>query len=154
MALKSIKIINDAVKEKPTPSFNFEKYAETIASIIATKENTTPFTIGISGNWGSGKTTLMREIEKKLKPEFTHNMGNLRNIKTVWFEAWKYKNEDEILAALISVIFTKLLDEKSFGDEGLCKFQLKSLPFLSKIPVEKFTTNISNFASIFWFHWL
>ncbi len=33
-----------------------------------------------------------------------------------------------------------------------CKFQLKSLPFLSKIPVEKFTTNISNFASIFWFH--
>src|SRR5215211_4262011 len=47
--------------------FDFIAYSETLAGIIT---NTTEagYSIGIYGEWGSGKTTLMKLIEKKLKP--------------------------------------------------------------------------------------
>src|SRR5215217_960953 len=47
--------------------FDFIEYSETLAGIITnTKE--VGYSIGIYGEWGSGKTTLMKLIEKKLKP--------------------------------------------------------------------------------------
>jgi hypothetical protein len=55
-----------------------------------------PFTIGIFGEWGSGKSTLMRLIQTHLQ---------LDSIKTVWFNAWKYDSKEVIWNALIQEIF-------------------------------------------------
>lgn len=88
--------------------FYFPQYANTISDIIAFKENKTPLTIGIYGSWGTGKTSLMRLIEDKLKKY--ENKGDFRKCKTVWLQAWKYADEDKILAALIEEIF------KAMGD--------------------------------------
>ncbi|PWU81731.1 MAG: hypothetical protein DLM72_05375 [Candidatus Nitrosopolaris wilkensis] len=58
-----IKIITD----EPTleDALDFDSYSQELADIIM---NSTPrFTIGIFGGWGTGKTTLMKMIEKKLK---------------------------------------------------------------------------------------
>ena len=55
-----------------------------------------PFTIGIFGEWGSGKSTLMKLIETSLKRD---------SVKTVWFNAWKYDNKEVIWNALIQEIF-------------------------------------------------
>jgi predicted KAP-like P-loop ATPase len=55
-----------------------------------------PFTIGIFGEWGSGKSTLMKLIQMSLQRE---------GIKTVWFNAWKYDTKEVIWNALIQEIF-------------------------------------------------
>jgi hypothetical protein len=55
-----------------------------------------PFTIGIFGEWGSGKSTLMKLIQTSLQFD---------GIKTVWFNAWKYDNKEVIWNALIQEIF-------------------------------------------------
>jgi KAP family P-loop domain len=55
-----------------------------------------PFTIGIFGEWGSGKSTLMTLIQKDLQRD---------GIKTVWFNAWKYDTKEVIWNALIQEIF-------------------------------------------------
>ena len=48
-------------------ALDFERYSQQLADIIV---NSTPrFTIGIFGGWGTGKTTLMKMIEKKLQNE-------------------------------------------------------------------------------------
>jgi len=133
-----LRIVSDAVKKDGNVSFGFDAYANALAEMIATKDNKTPFTIGISGKWGSGKTTLMREIEGKFKelnkedekentnevskkpsPEIT---DQFRRIKTVWFNAWKYKDEEQILAALINVIIKKMEENDTFIEkEGVKK---------------------------------
>lgn len=46
--------------------FNFDAYAEALTRIIAHNETKTPLAAGIFGEWGSGKTSLMLTIEKKL----------------------------------------------------------------------------------------
>ncbi len=55
--------------DKPLPSanfFNFQEYSKALATIIQRKDTDTPLTIGIFGDWGSGKTSLMKTIESRL----------------------------------------------------------------------------------------
>jgi hypothetical protein len=54
------------------------------------------FSVGIYGDWGTGKTTLMRLVQKRLQ--------NQENILTVWFNAWRYEREDQF--ALIALMKT------------------------------------------------
>jgi predicted KAP-like P-loop ATPase len=42
------------------------------------------FAVGIFGNWGTGKTSLMKMIEENL---------DKTNTLTVWFEAWRYDRD-------------------------------------------------------------
>jgi KAP family P-loop domain len=58
-----------------------------------------PFTIGIFGEWGSGKTTLMEMVRAALERQ---------RVKTVWFNAWKYDGKEVIWNALIQEIFLKM----------------------------------------------
>ena len=116
--------------------FNFDDYAATIARLIASKKTKTPIALCISGAWGSGKTTLLRRIKimlddtTKLKSkkkfaeiEFLNAKespnGSFRQCRTVWFNAWKYSDEDELLVALIRIILQEMSQDtivaKMFG---------------------------------------
>jgi phospholipase C len=46
----------------------YEAYADAIATFIRHPDTEPPLTIGIKGQWGSGKTSLMRMVEQKLDP--------------------------------------------------------------------------------------
>ncbi len=123
---KAIYIISDAHEEKNV-SFGFEGYAKTLTEIIAYKENKTPLTIGVYGRWGTGKTALMKRVVYYLTESEDYKDENLyRRCKTVWFQAWKYNNEDEILAALIAEIF-KVMDNPDVDFFEKCKSELKNL---------------------------
>ena len=120
---KPVYIISDS-PEKESVEFGFNAYARTIADLIANKENKTPLVIGIYGPWGSGKTTLMETVKRLLKDNDYSDTNKYRKCKTVWFQAWKYGNEDEILAALIEQIF-KSMKEDDFFEK--CKAEIKKL---------------------------
>lgn len=63
--LKNIQVWSD----KPISSanfFNFQEYSNALATIIQKKDTDTPLTIGVFGDWGSGKTSLMKTIESRL----------------------------------------------------------------------------------------
>jgi hypothetical protein len=65
---------------------DFNKYSQRLADIIV---NSTPrFCVGIFGEWGTGKTTLMKMIER--------NLQNHDDILVVWFDAWKYEKEKHL----------------------------------------------------------
>jgi len=110
--IKPVTIISDN-PEKESIMFGFDAYAKTITGLIANKENKTPLVIGIYGSWGSGKTTLMELVRKQLKDQDFSKDERFRKAKTVWFQAWKYSNQDEILAALIEEIF-KTMEQDGF----------------------------------------
>lgn len=68
-----------------------------------------PFTIGVFGGWGTGKTSLMQMVEVRLKRD---------RIKTVWFNAWKYSGKEVIWNALIQTILLAMKDDPEFIDES------------------------------------
>jgi predicted KAP-like P-loop ATPase len=88
-------IITDDVTYQPI--LDFERYSDTIVNIV---RNSYPkFSIGIYGEWGTGKTTLMKVVEKKLR--------QTDDILPVWFNAWRYEREDQfaIVALLKTIAF-------------------------------------------------
>lgn len=85
-----------------------------VADVVAQCE--TPQVFGVSGEWGSGKTSFLCGIEKKLsgKCHLTPNAKaeniplKYQNVKVVWFEAWRYQHEPAPVAALLHEICSQL----------------------------------------------
>src|SRR5215212_3795553 len=80
----TVKIIIDEPAEED--ALDFKRYSQNLANII--KGTTPQFAVGIFGKWGTGKTTLMRMIEKELIKDIDKD-----EILTVWFDAWRYEKE-------------------------------------------------------------
>src|SRR5829696_7163499 len=59
-------IIDDPAEED---ALDFRRYSQNLANIIRTTKP--KFAVGIFGKWGTGKTTLMRMIERELNPVLT-----------------------------------------------------------------------------------
>ena len=51
--------------------------------------------IALYGNWGSGKTSLIKYIQEKLEAD---------KFKTIYFETWKYEKDDNLALSLIERI--------------------------------------------------
>ncbi len=113
------RILSDSpLRDDDEANFHFDQFAVTLARLIADPETRTPLTIGISGKWGSGKTTLLRRVkvlldrrDGKNRPFFANEgetAKDFRTCKTVWFDAWKYNDESELLVALVRVILNTM----------------------------------------------
>jgi hypothetical protein len=100
--------------------FNFEEYIEGISEIILNPLNKTPFSIAINGRWGSGKTSLMQTLRKRLVEKSNEQENEKhRKVRAVWFDAWKYPETDNLLAALALEIHEQLSQNKdSLEDSG------------------------------------
>lgn len=82
----------------------FRPHADTIARAIL--DSTTPLTIGLFGPWGSGKTTLMRMVERRLDSQL---------VPTVWFEAWRFEAEPHLILPLLQTVRLSLAETAGFG---------------------------------------
>jgi energy-coupling factor transporter ATP-binding protein EcfA2 len=80
--------------------------ADLLSQVVLTADP--PFTLGLFGEWGSGKTTLMRMVEGRIRAS---------NRKTVWFNAWKYDGKEIIWNALIQAIFYSMRDDPEVKGE-------------------------------------
>lgn len=67
------------------------------SSIRATE---TPFVFGILGDWGTGKTSAMQLLKVAISEDKTTS----RRFVPVWFNAWLYENEQNLIYPLLHVI--------------------------------------------------
>ncbi len=98
---------------------NFESVSKTVAEIISKADNE-PVSIGVSGSWGVGKSSLIKLVNKSLK-EKVKETG--KNYIYVEFNAWLYQGYDDARAALMESIATKLIDEAKENAPALEKAQ-------------------------------
>lgn len=89
----------------PTDPLGFSSLAELMAEVIT--ENEPNLTVGIYGNWGSGKTSLMRMLEKRLNV--------FAGVSTVWFDAWEQHHLANPLLGLCTAIKQQLDEKESDG---------------------------------------
>lgn len=84
---------------------NFSGVAETVAEIIVQAQGR-PISIGISGAWGVGKSSMIKLTQAALSQRPCTN--GEREFIFVDFNAWLYQGYDDARAALMDVIATKL----------------------------------------------
>lgn len=79
------------------PGLGFEQYAEVLANLLSTTQPP-QLTVGIFGGYGSGKTTLMKAIKRKLD-----SPGDPTLI-TVEFNAWRHDHEKHLFLPFLATI--------------------------------------------------
>lgn len=84
---------------------NFGEVSQ-LAINILTADGMLPVSVGVFGNWGAGKSSLLKLIEKKLEQDE-------KDWIVIKFDAWLYQGYDDARAALLEVIATALTEAAS-----------------------------------------
>lgn len=88
---------------------NFGSIALTVAEIIE-QANNQPVSIGVSGAWGVGKSSMIKLVEAELKHKNALAVDEQKYL-FVNFNAWLYQGYDDARAALLEVVATELMKE-------------------------------------------
>lgn len=96
---------------------NFTGVSETVAEIIV-QANGRPISIGVSGAWGVGKSSMIKLIRKSLEQR---PGTDSRQFIFVEFNAWLYQGYDDARAALMDVIAAALTYEAEKEKKGIDK---------------------------------
>ena len=86
--LGNFKKLNDSPATIIEAKFRFDEYADQIIKYITSGDLPTPLTIGLNGEWGSGKTTLVKIIREKITQYRLKSTGHEIPIKHIEFNAW------------------------------------------------------------------
>ena len=93
---------------------NFRCVADTAAEMVV-QANGQPLSLGVSGGWGVGKSSMLKLISDSLK-----DRGDDRYL-FVEFNAWLYQGYDDARAALMEVIARQLIERGEETQTGLEK---------------------------------
>lgn len=96
---------------------NFGGVARTVAEIIE-QAQTRPISIGVSGAWGVGKSSMIKLIRGELAKR---SVGENNKFIFVEFNAWLYQGYDDARAALIEVVASALAKEAQERKSGVEK---------------------------------
>lgn len=84
-----------ALSLKDPDALNLRAYAEGLSDLLRNAETRPPLVIGVTGPWGSGKSSVMQMLSELLAR---------RQMPVVWFNAWHHQSEEHLLASLLSNI--------------------------------------------------
>ena len=88
---------------------NFTSVADTVAEIIVQTDGR-PISIGVSGAWGVGKSSMIKLIRRSLELRDGKTAAQSKYI-FVEFNAWLYQGYDDVRAALLEIIANTLKAE-------------------------------------------
>jgi predicted KAP-like P-loop ATPase len=96
---------------------NFGGVARTVAEIIVQAQSR-PISIGVSGAWGVGKSSMIKLISSELAGKSSEEGSKYIFVE---FNAWLYQGYDDARAALIEVVASALMKEAQTSKSGVEK---------------------------------
>lgn len=105
-------------KEAEIDYLNFGYMVDMVVD-IATNRELSPSTIGLYGDWGSGKSSLMKLAQKKIEERNPKNRKEKDKVKTlcIEFNGWLFEGYEDTKTSLCGAILDALADEKRFSKE-------------------------------------
>jgi predicted KAP-like P-loop ATPase len=131
MEIKSC-ITDKPIEKNSEDKLKMSRYSAVLSNFI--KQGDTPLTVGLQGEWGTGKTSMLYMLLEHFKKE---------NIATSWVNTWEYsmfRNPSETTPAILKGMLTNL--KISCENEGKWTIEAKSIDNYKK--VFKFLGNVAN----------
>ncbi len=99
-AEEAISVADEMVSDRPLglddpDPLDFKTIARGLSRFLRNKNTKPPLTIAVTGEWGSGKSTLMNMLREDLM-----RWG----FRPIWFNAWHHQTEEHFLASLLESI--------------------------------------------------
>jgi len=95
----------------------FRVHVDLIRSVV-TNTDLLPVTIGVFGDWGGGKTSIMKMLQSDLIPERYDDpleKAKYEKIACLYFNGWLFEGYDDAKSAIISSVLLQLGEHKRFG---------------------------------------
>jgi hypothetical protein len=86
---------------------------DALAAVVAAENTPLPLSIGLLGDWGSGKSFFMKKLEERIRAE-KGKPGSCSSVVHLWFNAWHYIDTN-LWASLAASIFEGLARELDGG---------------------------------------
>jgi len=102
-------IVDKALEIGGSDDLDISAYHQALVDFI--KKTDTPMTIGVQGEWGSGKTSLLNQIWSKLE-EFNKEHNDDENFLQIWVNSWEHSllcSPEECLLKIVNEIIHELL---------------------------------------------
>ena len=105
-------------KETDIDYLNFGYMVDMVVN-IATNRELSPSTIGLYGDWGSGKSSLMKLALRKIEEKNPKNTQKKDTVKTlcIEFNGWLFEGYEDTKTSLCGAILDALADKKRFSKE-------------------------------------
>ena len=107
----SIGIIDEPNPRGGEDTLDISKHAKALITFI--EYTATPMTVGIQGEWGSGKTSLLNAI--------FHHFNKGDDYKQIWINSWEHSlltTPEEALIKIINEIISSLLEDETFSQSN------------------------------------
>src|SRR5688572_9100398 len=93
--------IDEPLVEPEGDLLDMDRHAKVLADYIK-QDRKLPFTVGIFGEWGEGKTTMVNFVKRHLTPRLPPGEeGPPPPFNFVEFSAWPYTTSEKLWRALI-----------------------------------------------------
>jgi hypothetical protein len=102
-------IVDEALAQGGDDALKISSYKDALTDFI--KRTDTPMTIGVQGQWGSGKTSLLNQIWNDLD-KFNREDDSIDDFKQIWINSWEHSllcSPEECLMKIINEIILDLL---------------------------------------------
>jgi len=99
VAGKEYRLLGDQPSTSGSDALGFQDVVERLSELVITSRASSPFTLGIDGGWGSGKSSLMMRLKLDLDQR--------DDVETVWFNAWTAEGKD-VLESLIKSVLNRI----------------------------------------------
>jgi predicted KAP-like P-loop ATPase len=107
---------------------NYEIHCNLIKEYV-TNSKLLPITIGVFGDWGSGKSSIMKILEQKVKQD--------DKVLTIYFNSWLFESYENAKVSLLESILLELSKNTKLEE----KAKKKVLQLLSRIDYMKLVTD-------------
>lgn len=104
-------ILDREISGADQDAFGHRHFAEGLQSLIESEELAPPFSIGLLGGWGTGKSSIKELYTNHLKNDASKQGGRLRKDRfhCITFNAWRFGGHDQdIKRALLRHVFLEL----------------------------------------------
>lgn len=87
---KEITLFQKTETEKGNDLLNTSTYVDALERCISSAPSEKTFTIGLFGEWGSGKSSIIKTAQERIEAKAKNDK---KNVKFVTYDAWKYAGD-------------------------------------------------------------